>query len=99
MKTKQQTKEKLRDILESLDLQDLQVSAEVDHRHRLVAVVTTPEFKGLDEADRQSKVWQPVYDQLDEDEYVLIDFIFTNTPAEEDDIERRELQEQDRLGP
>ena len=92
MRVASQTKDKLAHALQQLDLSALQVSVEVDRGHRLVAVVTTPDFEGMDEADRQSLVWQRVYDGLDDDEQVLVDFIFTNTPAEEDEIERKESE-------
>ena len=90
MTTREDAKAKLEEALESLDLTDCELTVEFDDRHRLVAVVTTPDFEGVDEAERQSQVWEVVYDQLDDEEQVLVDFIFTNTPDEEDEIEDRE---------
>lgn len=95
MKTKEDVKDRLKEVLQSLDFDELEVSAELESGHRLVAVVTTPEFDGVDEAERQSTVWQAVYDYLEEDEQALISFIFTNTPAEEEDIEQEERDQQE----
>jgi len=90
MKTKQQVKDKLDRALKALELDGIEVRTELENGHRLVAVVTTPEFEGEDEAERQSRVWEVVYDELDEDEQVMVDFIFTNTPKEEEEIEQEE---------
>lgn len=95
MKTKEDVREKLEEALETLDYEDLQVTAELDPGHRLVAVVTTPEFEGVDEAERQSETWQPVFDQLDDEEQALISFIFTNTPDEEEEIEEEERRREE----
>ena len=90
MKTKSEVKKKLSEALQALDLKEQQVSVDIESGHRLVAVVTSPEFEGVDEAQRQSQVWQVVFDNLDEEEQVLVDFIFTNTPKEEIEIEKEE---------
>jgi len=87
MKTRRELKETLGKLLEAMDFDDLEVTVEEGRGRRLVAVVTTPDFEGMAESERQSLVWEKVYNEFNDEEQTRIDFIFTNTPSEEEEME------------
>lgn len=47
-----------------------------------LATVVSPIFEGLNEADRQAKIWGHLREHLPPDERYIIRFVFTDTPAE-----------------
>lgn len=89
MKSREQRKGELEDVLRNLDYENVQVRVDVERGRKLVAVVTTPDFQGMDEAERQAQVWRRIYETLDEEDHQLIEFVFTNTPKEEEEMEQR----------
>lgn len=50
---------------------------------RIVAIVVSKSFSGCDEAVRQARIWEYLYQQLSESELKAIEFIFTNAPGED----------------
>ncbi|GEM_PF-4867041 len=90
MKSRQKRKRDLEEVLRDLDYRDLQVRVDMERGRKLFAVVTTPDFDGMNEAERQSEVWGVIYDRLEEEDHQLIEFVFTNTPQEEEEMERED---------
>ncbi len=76
------TQEDLEQALRQLSLPDLRVAVHVDGR-RFTAVVTTPAFTDMDEAERQRIVWGHLREKFSDHELVRVEFIFTNSPEEE----------------
>lgn len=71
----------LRSALNGLRLKDQVV--EVDGRFgRWMVRVTSPDYIGVPEADRQSAVWNHLLKVLSDGEIATVDFVFTMTPDE-----------------
>jgi acid stress-induced BolA-like protein IbaG/YrbA len=49
---------------------------------RFTAVVTTPAFSKMDEAERQRVVWRHLRKHFSDHELVRIEFIFTDSPGD-----------------
>lgn len=78
--------ETLRAALETLPLAyPPAVTVSRDGR-KLVAVVVSASFENMDEADRQGLVWGHLQDQFEDDDLVLLEFVFTNTPSENEEL-------------
>jgi acid stress-induced BolA-like protein IbaG/YrbA len=78
-------KEKVRKILERLDVDRPQVNLEPGPGYRIVAEVVSPSFAKMTEGERQRLVWSKLLDELDDDERQAIDTVFTNSPAEHEE--------------
>lgn len=76
--------ETLEQALRELDLEELEVRV-IPEGHRFTAVVMTPAFTDMDEADRQSLVWGHLRERFSDHELVRIEFIFTDYPGEYDE--------------
>ena len=74
---------RLRDFLESLDYSDKETRVEEVSPTNVIGVLTTPDFNGMDESERQEQVWAAIHDEFTPTEQARIEFIFTNTPDEE----------------
>jgi acid stress-induced BolA-like protein IbaG/YrbA len=74
--------EKIKRVLEGLNLRGLEVEIEPDTGSRVVAVVTSEEFESMDEADRQQLVWMKLLEELDDYEQSRVEFVHTMAPSE-----------------
>jgi acid stress-induced BolA-like protein IbaG/YrbA len=80
------TEEQLAEALTNLPFEPSRVAVYPDGL-RLVAVVVSPAFVKLDEAERQRLVWNYLHQRFDVRELARIEFVFTNTPQEDAEIE------------
>jgi len=74
--------DKVKKALEELPLSDLEVEIEPTNGFRVVAVVTSPDFEGLDEGERQHLIWKKLIEMLDDHEQSLVEFVHTMAPSE-----------------
>jgi acid stress-induced BolA-like protein IbaG/YrbA len=79
------TREDLLQALITLPLESKEVSASVDGR-RLIGVVVSAEFEGMDEAQRQRIIWNHLHKSFHVEDLVRVEFVFTNTPAESKEL-------------
>jgi acid stress-induced BolA-like protein IbaG/YrbA len=79
------TVEQLRHALEQLPfaVEQLVVYSE---KGRLIAVVVSNQFEGLDEAERQRLIWHHLFQRFDARQITPIEFVFTNTPQEDAEL-------------
>jgi acid stress-induced BolA-like protein IbaG/YrbA len=75
-------KDKVKKALEGLSLSALEVEIEPDSGTRVVAVVTSDEFEGMDEGERQHLVWKKLLEELDPYEQTRVEFVHTMAPSE-----------------
>lgn len=75
------TEEKLSNVLRKV-ADDAEVTLHRDG-YQWVAVVVSSSFEHQDDDERQSAVWELILDNLEVDEEPQVEFIFTNTPAEQ----------------
>jgi acid stress-induced BolA-like protein IbaG/YrbA len=80
------TEEQLAEALTKLPFKTARVAVHPDGR-RLIAVVVSPAFEQLDEAERQRLVWNHLHQHFDLRELARIEFVFTNTPQEDAEVE------------
>ena len=82
-------KEELQRALEELG------STEVDEEFgRFTAIVVSPTFEGMDEGERQHRVWQLVLDRLGSPASVAVEFIYTYSPSEKARLDSGEALEE-----
>ena len=79
------TEEQLRNVLASLPFAIDGLAVHSDGR-RLIGVVVSTEFEGMDEAERQRIVWHHLHQVFDVQQLTRIEFVFTNTPQEDADL-------------
>lgn len=75
------TAERLREALAKLNLKDANITIEGEPGH-LVASIVSPEFAGIEDADRQSRAWGLLLNELTEFELNEVEFVFTSTQEE-----------------
>jgi acid stress-induced BolA-like protein IbaG/YrbA len=75
-------KEKVRKVLEELELPGLEVEIEPGSGNRVVAEVVSDAFEGMYEHDRQDIVWRKLLDKLDDYEQTRVEFVHTTAPSE-----------------
>jgi hypothetical protein len=46
----------------------------------IFATITSKAFSGVEEAERQRRVWQVLRESLDENERQAVEFVFTESP-------------------
>jgi len=78
------TPEQLEETLRGLALDVNAVHVSVDGS-RYIAVVTSQDFEGVDEGERQRIVWQHLLDHVAQRDLRHVEFVFTYTPNEYDD--------------
>ena len=81
-------RDKVRRVLEEIELPDLQVEIESEELGRVVAEVLSPAFETMDEFDRQHIVWQKLLDRLDDYEQTRVEFVHTTAPSEREAAEK-----------
>ncbi|PRQ09557.1 hypothetical protein [Enhygromyxa salina] len=78
--------ETLRTALETLPVgPPSSVTISQDGR-KFVAVVVSASFEHMDEAQRQGLVWEHLQRQFEDHDLVRLEFVFTNTPAENEEL-------------
>lgn len=70
---------KVKEALKTLDLKEPVIEVDGPPGGWFVTV-TSKSFSGIDEAERQRRVWQALRDSLDESERTTIEFVFTESP-------------------
>lgn len=79
------TEEQLRDALEKLPFGPDTVAVRSDGG-RLIGVVVSTQFEGMEEGERQRIVWHHLFQLFDARQLTPIEFVFTNTPQEDAEI-------------
>jgi acid stress-induced BolA-like protein IbaG/YrbA len=84
-----ETRDKVKQLLEQLAVESPRVRLLEDAEigPRIMALVVSPTFEGMDEADRQALVWGKLFDSLDNRDQRSVEFIYTKSPAEYDAIQ------------
>ena len=82
MDYKMNVKEKIHNILMNLPVEQVQVRLINQFSHRVVALVVSPTFEGMDESHRQSIVWNELLQQLPSQDQYWVEYVFTKTPTE-----------------
>ena len=75
-------KEKVRKILEQLEVDDPQVKILEESGAGILAQVVSSSFQGMDDWKRQRLVWSKLLDDLGDDQSRWVEFVFTDSPAE-----------------
>jgi len=76
------TKEKLKQVLESLNLEDPQIEVFDEEKGRFMAEIISPSFATMEDFDRQALVLGKVLDDLSDRDSRQVEFIFTYAPGE-----------------
>jgi acid stress-induced BolA-like protein IbaG/YrbA len=71
--------DKVRQALQSLKLDGATIDVE-SAAPSIFATVTSRAFNGVEEAERQRRVWQVLRESLDESERQAVEFVFTESP-------------------
>jgi acid stress-induced BolA-like protein IbaG/YrbA len=80
------SEETLQAALETLPLEDRPTVTIIREGRKLLAAVVSASFEGMDEADRQGLVWGHLQSQFEDQDLVPVEFIFTNTPTESEEL-------------
>ena len=75
-------KEKVKNILERLDIAEPEVKILDEFGYRVVALVVSKSFEGMPDGDRQHLVWGKLLDELTDREQEWVEFVFTKAPSE-----------------
>lgn len=82
-------KEQIKKLLEEFGWADVE-----EELGRFNAIVVSPAFEGMDEGERQYRVWKHVLDRLDPAESANIEFIYTYSPSEKARLDAGEALEE-----
>ena len=63
--------------LASLGLRNARIDVTMDEAGNVIATLESPQFDGLDEAERQAMVWNQLRADLPADEQARVEFVFT----------------------
>ena len=74
------TPERLKGVLFTV-IKSAEITIEADSG-RLVAIVVSDEFAGMEEVDRQAQVWEHLLKALPPEEVSQVEFVFTSTHEE-----------------
>ena len=75
-------KEKVKKLLEGLDIDSPQVKI-LDHWGlRILAQIVSPSYETMDEGERQEMVWGKLLDELPDRESRMVEFVYTDSPSE-----------------
>jgi acid stress-induced BolA-like protein IbaG/YrbA len=75
-------RDKVKKVLEEIELPGLEVEIESEELGRVVAEVISPAFETMDEFDRQGLVWEKILERLDDQEQRRVEFVHTTAPSE-----------------
>jgi acid stress-induced BolA-like protein IbaG/YrbA len=82
-------RDKVKEVLEEIDLPDLEVEIESEERGRVVAEVLSTAFETMEEYDRQKIVWHKLLERLDDYEQTRVEFVHTTAPSEREAARKR----------
>lgn len=88
--------EKVKRLLEGLDLAAPRIKILDHHGLKILAQVVSPSFETMDEGDRQRLVWGKLLDELPDRESRMVEFVYTDSPSE---IEQEEAKVTDGAAP
>lgn len=74
-------RDKLSDVLNNLQLEDLEVDVR-DDAGSFFATVISRSFVGMNEAARQELIWEALRGALSDEEQAGVEFVFTLAPNE-----------------
>jgi acid stress-induced BolA-like protein IbaG/YrbA len=75
-------KERVKRILEQLELNNPQVSILEVSGAGILAQVVSDSFQGMEDWERQRLVWSKLLEDLGDDKSRWVEFVFTDTPSE-----------------
>ncbi len=75
-------KERVKKVLEGLDLADLQVRILENRGTRVLVSVVSSSFEEIDEGHRQRMVWGRLINELGDYDSRRVEFVFTDSPSE-----------------
>jgi hypothetical protein len=75
-------RDKVKKVLEELQLPGLEVEIESEEFGRVVAEVLTPAFETMPDYERQELVWGKILERLDDQEQGRVEFVHTTAPSE-----------------
>ncbi len=87
------TREELKTTLEQLPLQDKEVRVEGEPGAWL-GVVISPEYEQIPDHERQQAVWNLVHQRFGLDGAIEVEFIFTFSPTDLDEMEAQRIEEE-----
>ncbi|MBK7754961.1 MAG: hypothetical protein IPI35_00815 [Deltaproteobacteria bacterium] len=87
------TSEELKATLEQLPIQDKEVRVE-GRPGAWLGVVISPEYEKIPDADRQADVWNLVHKRFGLDGASEVEFIFTFSPTDLDEMEAQRIEEE-----
>ena len=76
------TKDRVKQILEQLDIADPKVDILDNRGLRILAAVVSPSYEEMEEGDRQAMVWSKLLEELGDEESRWVEFVFTDSPSE-----------------
>ena len=74
--------ERLEEVLKSLPVESVDVEVRSTSPSRVIGLVESPTFEGMEDHERQALVWRHILDHMDEPERVRVEFVFTDAPSE-----------------
>jgi hypothetical protein len=77
-----QFRDKVKKVLEEIELPGLEVEIESEEYGRVVAEVLSPAYETMDEYERQELVWGKILERLDDQEQRRVEFVHTTAPSE-----------------
>jgi hypothetical protein len=75
-------KERVRKVLEGLEVEDPKVSILDTRGSKVLASVVSPSFETMDEGERQALVWGRLIDELGDYDSRWVEFVYTDSPTE-----------------
>lgn len=89
MVEEQNTKQRLEEVLDDYFEEDPEYDLEVDDSNprRLVGILTSSQFRGESELERQNTIWDLLEEKLTDEQLAQIVIIIANTPDESEDWE------------
>lgn len=75
-------KERVKRVLEGIDVADPEVQILENRGTRILASVVSPSYETMDEGDRQSMVWGRLIDELGDYDSRRVEFVYTDSPSE-----------------
>lgn len=73
---------KIREAIDALGLDRPSIRFPPNDNPRLLLAIVTPTFEGMDEAKRQSLVYEALLEHFSFDDLTEVEFIFTDAPSE-----------------
>ena len=94
--TQEATIQKLKTVLADLPIQVDLVKVAPSNAFLVIAQIVSPNYEGMDEAERQSMVWNHIHRALDDEEQRRVEFVYTDAPSElEELVENHPTAKQD----